>query len=66
MSEDGETESGVDPESVDERIARLETIVRALESGEVAPGERAARIAEGKALVADLESDLESVGETEE
>ena len=54
-----------DPEpdlgSVDERIRRVEAIVRALESGAVDPGERAARIAEGKALVADLEAELEAV-----
>ncbi|MEF8840468.1 MAG: exodeoxyribonuclease VII small subunit [Haloarculaceae archaeon] len=52
-----------DAASVDERIRRLESIVRALESGEADPDERAARIAEGKALVAGLERDLEAVGE---
>jgi exodeoxyribonuclease VII small subunit len=62
--DDGEPEeSTVDPDRVDERIGRLEAIVRALEAGEVAPDERAARIAEGKALVADLERDLETVEE---
>jgi exodeoxyribonuclease VII small subunit len=59
---DGEPDdSGVDPEAVDERIRRVETIVRALESGDVDPEERAARIAEGKELVAELERDLETV-----
>ena len=58
----GEPEdSAVDPEAVDERIRRVETIVRALESGDVDPEERAARIAEGKELVAELERDLETV-----
>lgn len=52
-----------DLESVDERIRRVEAIVSALESGEVDPEERAASIAEGKALVADLERDLEAAGE---
>ena len=54
-------DSAVDPEEVDERIRRVETIVRALESGDVDPEERAARIAEGKELVAELERDLEAV-----
>ena len=60
-AEEGPDEPAVDPEDVDERIRRVETIVRALESGEVAPEERAARIAEGKELVAELERDLETV-----
>ena len=59
---DGEPDdSTVDPEAVDERIRRVETIVQALESGDVDPEERAARIAEGKELVAELERDLETV-----
>jgi exonuclease VII small subunit len=65
---DPETEKGpdepvVDPEDVDERIRRVEAIVRALESGDVAPEERAARIAEGKELVEGLERDLETLGD---
>jgi hypothetical protein len=60
MSED-EADDGVDAEEIDERIRRVETIVRALEADEVDPGERADRIAEGKALVAELERDLEAV-----
>lgn len=69
MSEDDDEMAGeatVDPEQVDERIRRLEAIVRALESGEVDPGERAARIAEGKALVAELERDLDAVEDERE
>lgn len=62
MSEDeGDENAAVDPDGIDERIRRVEAIVRALESGEVEPGERADRIAEGKALVAELERDLEAV-----
>lgn len=60
MNEDDEGPA-VDPSGIDERIARLEAIVHALESGDVDPEERAARIAEGKALVAELERDLETV-----
>ena len=50
-------------EAIDERIRRVETIVRALEAGEVAPGDRAGHIAEGKALVETLERDLEAAEE---
>ncbi|PSQ11613.1 hypothetical protein BRC93_04950 [Halobacteriales archaeon QS_5_70_15] len=53
----------VDPESIDERIRRLEAIVRALEAGEVDPADRAERISEGKTLVSGLENDLEAVDE---
>ena len=60
-TEEGPEESVVDPEAFDERIRRVETIVRALESGDVDPEERAARIAEGKELVAGLERDLEAI-----
>lgn len=60
-SNGGSGDSSVDPDEVDERIRRVETIVRALESGDVDPEERAARIAEGKELVAELERDLEAV-----
>lgn len=54
---------GPDPEieSIDERISRVEAIVRGLEAGDVDPEERTRRIAEGKALVAGLERDLEAV-----
>lgn len=66
MSEDEAEgdDADVDPDRIDERIRRVEAIVRALESGEVDPEERANRIAEGKALVAELERDLETVEET--
>ena len=66
MSEDEAEgdDADVDPDRIDERIRRVEAIVRALESGEVDPEERADRIAEGKALVAELERDLETVEET--
>ncbi len=60
-TEEGPDEPVVDPEAVDDRIRRVEAIVRALESGDVDPEERAARIAEGKELVAELERDLEAV-----
>jgi hypothetical protein len=60
-----DVEEGTDPEveAIDERIRRVETIVRALEADEVDPEDRAGRIAEGKALVEALERDLEAVEE---
>ena len=67
MSEDEpDDEEGAEPGGIDERIRRVEAIVRALEADEVDPGERADRIAEGKALVAELERDLEAVEGEEE
>ncbi|MFC6942180.1 hypothetical protein ACFQE8_19740 [Salinirubellus sp. GCM10025818] len=68
MSEDEpDDEEGAEPGGIDERIRRVEAIVRALEADEVDPGERADRIAEGKALVAELERDLEAIeGEEDE
>ena len=66
MSQDEGDGEEVAPEGVDERIRRVEAIVRALEAGEVDPEERADRIAEGKALVAELERDLEAVEERTE
>ena len=66
MSEDeADDEEGAEPGGIDERIRRVEAIVRALEADEVDPGERADRIAEGKALVAELERDLEAIEDEE-
>jgi exodeoxyribonuclease VII small subunit len=53
-----------DPTTIDEKVARVEAIIEQLEAGEVSLGEAKDLRDEGKALLQELEGDLD-IGEAE-